>query len=172
MDYNSYFVDGCEKKETFRLFLRALLANSDAFSLVFFRYKENEKPTKTVSTLKKQLTPFLLNSRLVTEWPGTVVRNEQGYIYRMNTYKASIDVLPILETVETLWDWNYPKYPMDPCFYKNRYVWFSVSAHEHWNTLYLNTNYNYPLVSDLESLGVSLIPGKKVNDSNLFINTY
>ena len=173
IDYKSYYVDGCESKKISHLFLRAILANSDAFSLIYFKFRENEKFSKGVSGMKKRLAPYKIDSRDVTEWPGTkLLSNEQNHIYRMETYQVDMDVLPVLEEVDTIWDWDYPDYPMDPCFYKNGYVWFAVTAHEHANTLYLRDSENFPLAADLESIGVSLIPGRKVEQSALFCNKY
>ena len=172
--YDRYCVEGCENKEISQRFLRAVLACSDAFSLIYFRYRTNEKYSEGVSRIKKRLDRFRLDSRDVTEWPGTrIISNEQGHSYRMVTYRVCMDILPILEEVDTLWDWDYPLFPMDPCFYKNGYAWFVVTAHEHWNMLYLERKVPcVPLASDLESLGVSLIPEKKVSASELYYHPY
>ncbi len=168
--YSSFYVDGCENKDTFHIFTRAILACSDAFSLVYFRYFENEKPSKGASFIKKGLSSFKLNSRIVNQWPGTtILKNDRGHIYRMITYKADIDVIPIIETVDTLWDWCYPNYPMDPCFYKDGRAWFVTSTHERWNALYLNDNM-LKFVSDFESLGVTLVPKTKKEETELFYN--
>ena len=152
--------------------MRVILAYSDAFSFIYFRYNEKEKLSRRASLIKKRLSPFELDSRDVTEWPGTKILNERNHIYRMVTYRVDFDVLPILEKVNTLWDWDYPKFPMDPCFYKKGYAWFVVTTHEHCNVLYMREDADFPIVDDLESLGVSLIPEKKVSASELFYNSY
>ena len=170
-NYNSYYVDGCEKEEITHRFLRVILSYSDTFSLIFFRYRENEKLSKTAAVIKKKLAPYKIYSQDVVQWPGTITRNEQGHIYRMIFYRAVIDVLPTLEKVATLWDWDYPHYPMDPCFYKKEYAWFSVSTHEHWNELLLREDPAFPLASDLESIGVTLFPGKTVTPSEIYYNS-
>ncbi len=169
--YNSYYVEGCEIEEISHRFLRVILSYSDVFSLIFFRYRQNEKTSKSAAMIKKKLAPFKLFSQDVNEWPGTKTLNERGHIYRMITYRANIDVLPTIEEVATLWDWDYPLFPMDPCFYKNGYAWFSVSSHEHWNKLILGKGPSFPLISDLESIGVTLIPGKKVKCSDIYYNS-
>ncbi len=186
MHFQSYQVDGCENKEIFHRFLRAILACSDAFSLIFFRYKEEEKPSEGVSGMEKELAPYMADSREVTQWPGTKLRNEQGHIYRMVTYRIDMGLIPILEKIDRLWDWDYPRYPMDPCFYKNGYAWFAVSSHERWNALYLRDDIDipedddqaaigrafFPSVLDLESLGVVLTPGERVPASELFFHEH
>ncbi len=168
--YNNYSVVGCENKEISHRFLRVLLAYSDALSLIYFRYQTEEKFSSKVSQIKRRLSPFELDSRDVTEWPGTKVRNDQGHLYRMITYQVNMNIVPILEEVDTLWDWDYPLFPMDPCFYKKGYAWFAVSTHERWNSLYLQETDSFPLASDLESIGVTLISRGKATAPELFYN--
>ena len=168
MQYDTYYVDGCEDKDVSRRFLRAILAYSDAFSLIYVKHRQNEKVKSSTVEIKKGLSKFKLSSSTVTEWPGTKVWNEQNYIYQMNIYRVDLSMLPVFEQVESLWDWDYPDYPMDPCFYKDGHAWFTVSTHEHWNKLYLRKSATYPLASDLESLGVSLVFRGKANESDLF----
>jgi len=89
----------------------------------------------------------------------------------MITYKAELDIIPIIETVDTLWDWYYPNYPMDPCFYKNGRAWFVTSTHERWNALYLDNSMLH-FVPDFESLGVTLIPRAKKEERERFYNEW
>ena len=170
--FYSYRVNGCEDKDTSHLFMRAILAYSDAFSLIYFKYRHEEELTEGVSKIKEKLAPFELDSRYVTVWPGTKIINRRGNAYKMITYRIDYDVIPILEEVNTLWDWDYPQFPMDPCFYRKGRAWFAVSTHEHWNALYLKEDGNYPLVSDLESLGVSLEYVNQVAEVELFYNQH
>lgn len=171
MKYNRYFVEGCEQKDISRSFIRILLACSDAFSLIYFRYKENEKQKKSTLKIKKKFAPYKLCSKEVTEWPGTkLYGNEQGHIYQMETYSIDMAMLPVFDSVDTIWDWDYPQFPMDPCFYRNGYAWFSISTHEHDNSLYLREDESVPSVLDLESFGLKLIPQGEVKESELFYN--
>ena len=66
-DYSSYYVDGCEEEKTSQLFLRVILSYSDAFSLIYFRYREDEALSKTASDIEKQLEPYMLFSQDVNE---------------------------------------------------------------------------------------------------------
>ncbi len=165
--YNKFYVDGCEDSLISRDFLRAVLACSDAFSLVYFRYRENEKLSNSARQIKKDLSSFQLHSQYVSEWPGTKTQNDRNHLYRMVTYRADIDILPVIERVSTIWDWDYPQYPMDPSFYRNGYAWFVVTSHERMNTLYLEESNSVPSVMDLESLGLSLIPEGKTEEAKL-----
>ena len=62
MHFQSYQVDGCENKEIFHRFLRAILACSDAFSLIYFRYKAEEEPSEGVSGMERELAPYMVDS--------------------------------------------------------------------------------------------------------------
>lgn len=170
MFFDSYYVGGLEDEDVSRRFLRTILSYSDAFSLIYFKYQQNEKGSPGTAEIQKGLSRFILNSRNVTEWPGTkLLSNKQDHIYCMKTYRIDFfKMLPVFERVKTLWDWDYPNYPMDPCFYKDGYAWFAVSTHEHWNELYLRKSTSYPLASDLESLGVSLISQGKADEAKLY----
>ena len=166
--FMSYFVEGLEVKDISRDFLRTILIYSDSFSLLYFRYKENEPLKQSVKDVKKALAPFHINTRSVTEWPGTKLLGEQRHIYKLSTYKACMDVLPVFDMVDTLWDWAYPDYPMDLACYKNGFAWFYSITHEHFAMLNLRRDRSYPLASDLESLGVSLIPKGTKSEAEMY----
>ncbi len=152
-----YYVDGCENKDVFQMFMKVLIGCSDSFSLIYFRYKENEKPKRGVSKIKKGLLPYRISSKKVDAWPGTkILENKQGHIYQMETYVADPNQIPIMEQVDTLWDWSYPRFPMDPCFYRDGHVWFLSTTHENINKLYLEEN-SFPSADDLESIGLKLV---------------
>jgi len=169
--YNKYYVEGLESKNVSHDFLRVIAAYSEAFSLVYFRYKEDEKLKKSTSEMKKKLSPFQLKAQNVTEWPNTqILGNDGGHIYRMVTYRTDMDMIPILEEADTVYDWDYPQYPMDPCFYKDGYAWFVVTSHEYFSILYLGEEGSFPLISDLEGVGVTLIPQGRVAETELLYN--
>lgn len=169
--YKKYYVDGLEDKKVSQIFLRAIAAYSDAFSLVYFRYKEDEKLKRSTRKMKEMLNPFKIKSENVLEWPNTISMDEK-HIYRMVTYRVDMDIIPALEEVDTVYDWDYPKYPMDPSFYKDGYAWFAVTSHEYFSVLYLGEEGSFPLASDLESLGVTLIPQGRVSEDKLFYNEF
>lgn len=169
-EYNCYYVDGCEKKDTWHLFQRVLLAYSDAFSLVYFKYQDNETQSVGVSQICEELSQYKIDERRVMEWPGTRQMNGR-YYYRMVTYRIDssvFNVMDTLEKVDSLWKWDYPIFPMDICFYKNGIAWFASSAHEHWNALYLQTVGSFPLVSDLNSIGIHLVFRNRVAETDVF----
>jgi hypothetical protein len=171
MTFNCYYVDKCEQKDISQKFINAVFRYSDAFSLIYFQYEKGEKMKKSTRNIKNALNPYKLESRTVLEWPGTITMDNR-HIYRMITYRTDKNVLPILLSVDTIWDWNYSRYPMDPAFYKNGYAWFYVTSHEHINQLYLREDNSFPSVDELESLGVKLIPDKSIDESCVFYNKH
>ena len=170
-EYKCYYVDGCEQSKVWQLFQRILLAYSDAFSLIFFRYSTDEAWSQSVSGIYRDLCQYKINEQKVTEWPGTRVLGDR-HIYDMVMYRIegiSFEIMDVLERVDTLWKWDYPDYPMDICFYRNGTAWFASSAHEKWNAFYLQSgDDNLPLVSDIESLGVKLEYKGKVTEDQMF----
>ena len=64
-----------------------------------------------------------------------------------------MEVLDILCQVNRLMDWDYPIAPMDLCFYKDGYCWFSVTAHEEDFSLYTDDK---TVIKDLQNMGVEL----------------
>lgn len=163
MVYDSYFVEGLENKICSQIFIKLLLACSDSFSLIYFRNSETEKYKRTTLKIKQALAPYLLSSEIVTAWPGTSMMGEHtNQVYLMECYKVIknnqiFDQISVLNRVDTLWDWNYPRFPMDPCFYKDGRVWFQSTIHEHMNKLFLE-QHSFPSVEDIESIGLKLIP--------------
>ena len=172
MCYNKFYVDGCEKKEKSHILFQTILSFSDALSLVYFKYKENEKLSKSAAQMKRHLVSYKIHSQNVIEWPGTKTLNDNGHIYQMITYRIDNNLRSILDTVDTIWDWDYPAFPMDPAFYKDGYCWFQVTAHERLNTLFLKEDNLFPSLRDFENIGVTLIPKGKATESELFFNKY
>ena len=174
MEYDVYYVDGCEDPERFHTFLGILQILGDAFSLIDFKYRQNEKTSETAKAVKKGLARYQVSSRKVSHWPLTETRDE-NHIYRMRTYRyspldinESFKILDVLETVGCLWDWDYPAYPMDLCFYRDGRVLFASCAHERLNELYLRHNGDTLSVMDLESIGLKLEFLRRVPEEALF----
>ena len=169
MTFNCYYVDKCEQKDISQKFINAVFHYSDAFSLIYFQYEKGEKMKKSTRNIKNALNPYKLESRTVLEWPGTITMDNR-HIYRMITYRTDKNVLPILLSVDTIWDWNYSRYQWILHFIKMGTLGFML-LHEHINQLYLREDNSFPSVDELESLGVKLIPDKSIDESCIFIIT-
>ena len=169
---NKYHVENFTSKSVYHAFLSLMLAHSDAFSLVYFQYDRNEEPHENVRRIMEALSPYEISNKDVTRWPGTITMDFR-HIYNLRVYRinktnpiAVFDILDVLETADSLWDWDYPKYPMDLCFYKNGFAWFASSAHEQWNALY--TDEPAGIAADLESIGLQISQGGDIADDELF----
>ena len=169
--YDVFYVDGCEKQAQFQSLLRILLAYADNFSLIYFKYHENDKTPETTKIMKKRLSKFAVDSRLVTYWPLTWTRNYQNHIYRMVTYRIGQsveDILTVFESLDSLWNLDYPQYPMDLCFYRNGRVLFASCTHEEINELYLCQE--DPLSKkDILQIGLELYYRRAMSEKELFL---
>ncbi len=168
--YDSYYVINCDDKEITRKLFAVLFSYSDSFSLLYYKRVENEKFKNTVKDIQKQLQKYIIGSKKVLEWPLTKQLNDHKPICQLVTYKSSMETFFILENVGCLWDWDYPYYPSDIAFYKNGFAWFESCSHERMNTLYVRKEDGYPLISDMESIGIELEPEGKVYQERLFFN--
>ena len=160
----SFVVEGCNNEKEYRIFVRYMLAYSDSFSMTVFMYKADEKLKRSAKRILDSLNPFLLYSENTTHLPSMETRDSM-HIYRLNVYRSCMQVIPILEKVISLWEWDYPQYPMDLCFFRSGYAWFVSSAHEESAFLYTNDMGN---INDLRDLGLTLIEGKDVSNDSLF----
>ena len=163
----TWFVDHFADRETYHGFLSYVGAFSDAFSLVYFRYRPDEEPSQTVRQISEALQPYLIYEQDVNRWPGTETKNELGHIYRLHAYRRTMDSLKALEIADSLWDLDYPKFPMDLCFYRKGFAWFSSTVHERWNELCTDQPY---VIADLKSIGLRLECTGKTDESKLYFD--
>ena len=171
--YDVYYVDGCEEREIYQKMIGIATAFCDTMSFIYFKYKQNESCSESIKGIKKALLKYKIESKKVTKWPLTETK-DFGHIYYMVTYNIPHD-LPesftfsdTLEMVNSLWDWNYPEYPMDPCFYRNGLVFFASCTHEKMNELYLHSEGDTLSKKDYESIGLKLTYLRSVQEDQLF----
>ena len=173
MKYRQYNIEGCENPKVTRQLYALLTAHSKAFSLIYFRYDRKEKYSRTTQKIEKKLKNYEIGSREVKKWPGTETLDERS-IYKMVTYRIDEeslwDIIDVFDTTKTVWDWDYPKYPMDICFYReDGLAWFYITAHERHNTLILDDSMGLSVL-DIESIGVKLVAEKKPDENDLLYN--
>lgn len=140
-----------EQKESYRKFIDIMSEYSDAFSVVYFQYRETERKRITVRIVEKKLKKDLIYSCHSNKWPGTETLNRLNHIYNLSFYKVNEDTCEILKKVHSLYSWDYPNYPMDLCFYKNGYGFFESSAHEEYNRIYTDDE---TLINELRKNGL------------------
>ncbi|MFQ6818169.1 MAG: hypothetical protein ACLRTI_03865 [Blautia sp.] len=147
-----YYVDDFKNKKEYKKFIEYMLENSDFFSFIYFKEKENAPVKKSIRFFRSQLQKYKIYSKNTMEWPNTQTFDTR-HIYNMAFYYAKTECLDILCQVKCLYDWDYPDAPMDLCFYKDGYCWFAVTAHEGFSYLYTD---DLKVVKDLKKLGVNL----------------
>lgn len=162
----SYIINGFKNKQAYFDFINYMVLNSDKFSLVYFKYSENEALKKSAKEIKNLLKSYKIYAINGNQWPSTVTLNENNHIYNITLYKSVAGVEKILTKVEDIFDWDYPLYPMDLCFYKDGYAWFASSAHEHFAYFYINDKQTY---CDLIDLGIDLSDAGDIDESKLFL---
>ena len=161
----SYFLEEFENKEKYNSFIEYMLTYSDTFSLVYFKYRENEKLNSNVKKIKELLRPYKIFAVNGNQWPSTVTLNQNNHIYNVVLYRADMDSKVALLKAVGIFEWDYPAFPMDLCFYRNGYAWFSLSAHEHIANLFLEDDKTF---SDLTDLGINLYYECDIDNSKLF----
>ena len=163
----AYYIEEFSNKTEYLSFIRYMLLHSDTFSFISFKYHEGEKIKKTTKEVLQLLAPYKLYTQNVNAWPGTVTKNFNNHIYKLIMYKATLDAIPALSKANCLFDWDYPKFPMDLSFYKEGYAWFASSSHEQWNALYTDSK---TVIDDLKQLGICIKYVQDVDESSLFFN--
>lgn len=132
----SYFIEEFLDSSDYENFIHYMITHSTYFSLVYFKYKESEKMKKSTRKIHDLLKPFKYKSFFTNMWPGTFTLNQSNAIYKVILYHSDSETIPILSSVKGLYNWNYPIYPMDLCFYRNEYCWMDSTTHEHLAHIY------------------------------------
>ena len=167
MTMKAWYVEGAEQREAYLRFAAYMLNESDAFSLVYFRYSESEALKKSARRVKNLLEPLKIYAQNVNEWPSMITLNENSHIYRLTVYRAEPEAMEALKQADSLWDWDYPVLPMDLCFYKEGYAWFAASSHEEWNSLYTDDE---QVIERLRAMGLTVLQEKDMDEAKLFFD--
>lgn len=135
-----YCFENFKSKEKYEEFIDYMLSNSDYFSLVYFKYKSKEKYTETVKEIRDLLRFYKVSAYKSNNMPSMITLNMNNHIYETVIYKADIGTKTALLKVNDIFDWDYPEYPMDLCFFKDGYAWVITSAHEKDALIYTDNN--------------------------------
>ena len=131
-----YYLDEFKSKDDYAKFIEYMLKNSDFFSVIYFRYNEQEPLKRSVKQIRDELRKYKIYSKNTKEWPGTVTRDEK-HIYRIAYYRSDMKCLETLVRVGGLFNWDYPNAPMDLCFYRDNYCCLKNTAHEYSASMYI-----------------------------------
>jgi len=111
------------KYTSYKELLEFALDETDTFSLVWRNFKFESSAFELIENLQ----PWLVSDYSSSSWPGTELFGEKA---RVKTYKVNPQTIEILNCVDSVFDWQAPKYPEDLAFYKGKEVLFSSVAHE------------------------------------------
>ena len=149
--------------------LKYSLEKSDAFMLVYFSYKPDERMKKIARKIHDGLRTYKIKKRYNPIWPNTRSLNQFEHQYKIVFYRAEPASLDYLLLCSGLLDWEYPSYPMDLCFFKDGYCWFYTTPHEEYGYIYLEDENEMKI---LENLGVEFEYYDKLDNPDLFYEDY
>ena len=93
-----------------------------------------------------------------------------NYFIDICVYKVCNEVKTYLTEPKGLFNWKYPYFPDDLCFFKDGFCWFATVAHEGFAVLFIK---NYQDVILLKELGVQIEEkGIEENKNDLFYEEY
>ena len=103
----------------------ALLNYTETFSFVI---REETDVSKEVNELLEDLKEYLIETKKVSEWPGTKLLWEQAalYTYHLNNESAYL----LYKCEDYLFKWLLPQLPEDLVFYKKNRPFFVSITHE------------------------------------------
>ena len=65
-----YYLDEFKSKDEYAKFIEYMLKNSDFFSVIYFRYNEQEPLKRSVKQIRDELRKYKIYSKNTKEWPG------------------------------------------------------------------------------------------------------
>ena len=150
--------------EAYEKLIRYAIEQSDCFSLIDYRHRENDRVRKSAKPIWDGLRKYQIMSKRVHKWP-TMETLDQKDIYKLHMYESRQECVPILLLKDNIWDWDYLD-PADPCFYRNGYCWLAICPHERDASLYTDSEEE---LSILESYGVELVQYEWISEGKLFL---
>lgn len=98
-----FFVEEFSSQESYRRFIKYMLSHSQLFSVIYFRYRENEPMKKRPKMLYEKLKKFKEYSITTSEWPGTITMDDD-HIYKLVYYRAEMECFDWLIQVPGLYE--------------------------------------------------------------------
>lgn len=139
---------------------------SDAFSLVYFRYEDSEKYSRTAKDMKERLEKFKIYRMRANAWGGTITLDkEHEYMYTL--YRCVPEVRDILVSVDNLYEWDYKAYPMDLSFFRDGYSFLCSTAHASSTVLLTDDE---KILEDMKNLGLDVFYMCDVPERVLFFD--
>lgn len=142
----------------------------------FKRMKKEEYRNRTIfkkntESFLEKLKPYLIKKRnLPTEWPGLKVILDKHTKVDICVYRIYDEAKNTLLEPKGLFNWRYPYFPENLCFFKDNYCWFYSIAHEEYAYIYIKS---LEEVKELENLGLNFKARRcKEDEIKLFYEDY
>ena len=131
------------------------------------KIEENKISEKSLIPFSEKLKPYLIKKRnSPIKWPGMIkwlgmmeITPDDNYIIDICVYKVCNEVKTYLAEPKGLFNWKYPYFPDDLCFFKDGFCWFSTVAHEGYACMYIKNSVELEI---LKKLGIEF----KVTECN------
>lgn len=124
-----------------------LAAKLIEFANIFsFVIREEAGISENINQLILELFPFLIEKKIVTEWPGTTLLSGSANQYKYYFNKDSAQLLSSYNN--ELYEWIQPQLPEDICLYKDSIPIFVSITHEQEAYFELDENEVYLLNHD------------------------
>ena len=162
----SYYLEGLDNTDTYRSFVEYMIEHSNEFSVVYLRFSDG-KLKKSMRKIKEELKPFHLRRAETNVMPSMITLNGENGHYILTYYLADEKALPILKRVDSIMEWDYPKMPMDLCFFRDGYAWFVSSAHEGYCILYTD---DPNTLEEIRGLGITTEYNEDIPTDKLFFS--
>jgi hypothetical protein len=114
-----------------------------------------ERISKAALAVLDTLGPFVLNQRIASEWPGTVLHGGTAVVREIELNEAAAAVLT--SAAQGLYAWIHPDLPEDLCMLRpDRTPWLVSIAHEKDGYFELDAHELAELEAEVPEVQVSL----------------
>jgi len=153
-----------QSKETYNSFIEYMLSHSEYFSFVYFGYGTNPKMKSGMREISDALKKYKVYSQKTLNMPGMLTLDTDN-TYKLVIYRSDPEAYKVLTREERIFEWDYPRRPMDLAFFRDGYAWFTAVSHE--NDAFLITDDN-KAVEDLKALGANVEPFDDYDEEFIF----
>lgn len=137
------YLEAGPKENAYRKLIRFALATCDAFSLTTRGAGRDADYAAKVKKVLDRIEPYLIKIKESSCYPMA-----KEYFYQCDEKLVEFLLEP-----QNLYNWNWPNYPQDPCFYRKGFIWLCTVSHEEECTIILRNKEERAL---LKSYGIRL----------------
>lgn len=166
------FIDIEPNGQIYKKLIEYSIETCDTFMFFICNYEQIDNYREKMSCFLAMLKPLLKKTRhngvKVTCWPGSKSwdnRFERDIMF----YRSDKSAIETLLRPTGLYQWQYPDYPEDICFFRNGYCWLTTSAHEGLAYIITNDKSEY---NKLESIGVVFKQKEYEDTPSIFFEEY